>query len=134
MAIQNLKDLKLSGKKVFIRSDLNVPIQNNKIVSTNRIDASIPTIQFVLDHGGTVILSSHLGRPNEGQFDPELSLQPIVDYLSTKFDIKLKLHHDLSQDHFNFESDLLHAIRSSISSIDIFFLLSLYLFTQSSLL
>ena len=54
MAIQNLKDLKLSGKKVFIRSDLNVPIQNNKIVSTNRIDASIPTIQFILDHGGTL--------------------------------------------------------------------------------
>ena len=112
MAIQNLKDLKLSGKKVFIRSDLNVPIQNNKIVSTNRIDASIPTIQFVLDHGGTVILSSHLGRPNEGQFDPELSLQPIVDYLSTQFDIKLKLHHDLSQDHFNFESNQIHVLEN----------------------
>ena len=66
----------------------------------------------MLDHGGTVILSSHLGRPTEGQFDPGLSLRPIVDYLSTKLDLEVKLHHDFSPHHLSFESDQLHVLEN----------------------
>ena len=94
MSLSSIKDYDLNNKKLFIRSDLNIPIHNGIIKSTKRIDLSIPTIKYALRHGAKVILASHLGRPIEGSFDNELSLKPIVDYLSKKLETSIELIHD----------------------------------------
>jgi phosphoglycerate kinase len=77
----SIKDLDLSGKRVFIRVDFNVPIKNGVIGDDTRIRASLPTVAYALDKGATVILASHLGRP-KGKPNPEFSLKPIVPHLS----------------------------------------------------
>lgn len=78
----SLKDLDLTGKKVLMRVDFNTPLDhNNHITDDTRIKASLPSIQYVLDHGGSVILMSHLGRP-KGKASPEFSLQPCAKRLS----------------------------------------------------
>ena len=77
----SIKDLDLRGKRVFIRVDFNVPLKNGAITDETRITASLPTIQYALDHGATVILASHLGRP-KGKPAPEFSLKPVADRLS----------------------------------------------------
>src|SRR5258708_5476601 len=81
MSFLTIRDLALQGKCVFIRVDFNVPLQKNdqgimEISSDKRISASIPTIQYALDHGAGVILASHLGRP-KGKPNPEMSLKPV---------------------------------------------------------
>ncbi|XBC40640.1 MAG: phosphoglycerate kinase [Buchnera aphidicola (Nurudea yanoniella)] len=81
MSIIKITDLNLSNKKVLIRSDLNVPIENKKITSYARIQASLPTIKLALKKNAKVIVASHLGRPKEGMYDPNLSLFPIFKYL-----------------------------------------------------
>ena len=80
MAKYSLRDLDLSGARVFIRVDFNVPIKNGRITDETRITASLPTIQHALDHGATVILASHLGRP-KGKPTPEFSLAPVATRL-----------------------------------------------------
>src|SRR4051795_8155951 len=80
MPYLSIRDLDLSGKRVFIRVDFNVPLQKNdrgemEITSDKRIKASLPTIQYALDHGAGVILASHLGRP-KGKPNAEMSLKP----------------------------------------------------------
>src|SRR5690242_10249951 len=77
----SIKDLDLRGKRVFIRVDFNVPIKNGAITDDTRITSSLPTIQYALDQGATVILASHLGRP-KGKPAPEFSLKPVADRLS----------------------------------------------------
>ena len=77
----SVADLDLKGKRVFIRVDFNVPIKNGAITDDTRIRASLPTITYALDHGATVILASHLGRP-KGKVAPEFSLQPVAGRLS----------------------------------------------------
>jgi phosphoglycerate kinase len=77
----SVKDLDLSGKRVFVRVDFNVPIKNGVISDDTRIRASLPTIRYALDKGATVILASHLGRP-KGKAVPEYSLAPVVPHLS----------------------------------------------------
>jgi phosphoglycerate kinase len=77
----SISDLDLSGKKVFIRVDFNVPLKTGVIGDDTRIRASLPTITYALDKGATVILASHLGRP-KGKVAPEYSLQPVVARLS----------------------------------------------------
>src|ERR1017187_2167334 len=79
MAKLSIKDLDLSGKRVFIRVDFNVPLANGgqEITSDKRIRASLPTIQYALEHGAGVILASHLGRP-KGKRNPEMSLKPVA--------------------------------------------------------
>ena len=77
----SIKDLDLRGKRAFIRVDFNVPLKNGAITDDTRITASLPTIQYALDHGATVVLASHLGRP-KGKPTPEFSLKPVADHLS----------------------------------------------------
>ena len=111
MSIRSISHLNLQNKKVFIRADLNVPIDGSTISSTSRIDASIPTIQYALDNAQVVILTSHLGRPEEGNFDDSLSLKPIVEYLEEKLNIKIILHRDFDKGQF-FEPGMLHVLEN----------------------
>src|SRR5580765_6404400 len=85
MSFLTIRDLDLQGKRVLIRVDFNVPLQKNdqgvmEITSDKRIRASLPTIQYALDHGAGVILASHLGRP-KGKPNPEMSLKPAATRL-----------------------------------------------------
>ena len=82
MTVLQMAQLDLSGKRVMIREDLNVPIQGGEVVSDARIRAALPTIRLALEKGARVILLSHLGRPTEGNFDPALSLGPVAARLS----------------------------------------------------
>jgi phosphoglycerate kinase len=79
----SIRDLNLSGKRVFIRVDFNVPLApgGQEITSDKRIRASLPTIQYALDHGAGVVLASHLGRP-KGKPNPEMSLKPVAARLA----------------------------------------------------
>ena len=78
MSVVRMSDLDLSGKRVLIRQDLNVPIENGRITSEQRITASLPTLKLALDKGATVLVTSHLGRPKEGQWTAEDSLAPVA--------------------------------------------------------
>lgn len=89
-----MTDLDLAGKRVFIRSDLNVPVKDGKVTSDARIRASLPTIENALKQGAKVMVTSHLGRPTEGEYNEEFSLQPVVDYLAAKIDYPVRLVKD----------------------------------------
>jgi len=82
MSIIRMTDLDLSGKRVLIRQDLNVPIENGSITSEQRITASLPTLKRALEQGAAVMVTSHLGRPKEGVWSEENSLQPVAARLS----------------------------------------------------
>ena len=77
----SIKDLDLTGQRVFIRVDFNVPLTSGGIGDDTRIKSSLPTIRYALEQGATVVLASHLGRP-KGKVNPEMSLRPIADRLS----------------------------------------------------
>jgi phosphoglycerate kinase len=82
MTVLKMADLDLSGKRVLIREDLNVPVKDGKISSDARIVASLPTIKLALEKGASVMICSHLGRPTEGEASAENSLLPVAAYLS----------------------------------------------------
>ncbi|MDD5266799.1 MAG: phosphoglycerate kinase [Methylococcales bacterium] len=94
MSIQRMVDLDLSGKRVLIRQDLNVPVKNGKVTSDIRIQASVPTIEKALAAGAAVMLLSHLGRPVEGQYDEASSLKPVAERLSTLLGKPVRLEKD----------------------------------------
>ena len=94
MSIQNMIDLDLSGKRVLIRQDLNVPVKNGQVTSDIRIQASIPTIEKALAAGAAVMVLSHLGRPIEGEYDNASSLKPVADRLSTLLGKPVRLEKD----------------------------------------
>jgi phosphoglycerate kinase len=81
MNTHSIVDLELSGKRVLLRVDFNVPIKDGKVDNDNRIVAALPTITYALDHGAALILMSHLGRP-KGEFKREFSLAPVRDRLA----------------------------------------------------
>ncbi|MBV1920237.1 MAG: phosphoglycerate kinase, partial [Pseudomonadales bacterium] len=83
MSVINMTDLDLAGKRVLIRQDLNVPVKDGKVTSDVRIQASLPTIQLALDAGAKVMVMSHLGRPTEGEYAEEFSLQPVANHLAS---------------------------------------------------
>ncbi|MGN6190601.1 MAG: phosphoglycerate kinase [Rhodanobacteraceae bacterium] len=94
MTFLRMTDLDLSGKRVLIREDLNVPIQDGKITSTQRLDAALPTIRAARDAGAAVLVMSHLGRPKEGVFDEAQSLKPVAAWLSEKLGTPARLQRD----------------------------------------
>ncbi len=94
MSIIKMTDLDLSGKRVLIREDLNVPVKDGKVTSDKRIRASMPTIEHAMKAGGRVMLMSHLGRPTEGEPADEFSMQPVADYLSKALGKEVKLIKD----------------------------------------
>jgi phosphoglycerate kinase len=82
MKFIKMTDLDLRGKRVFIRADLNVPVKDGVVTSDARIVASMPTIAYALKAGAKVMVTSHLGRPEEGVYSEENSLQPVADVMS----------------------------------------------------
>jgi len=94
MSVLQMAQLDLAGKRVMIREDLNVPIHEGQVVSDARIRAALPTIQLALQQGARVMLLSHLGRPVEGQYDPELSLAPVAARLSSLLGCSVPLVRD----------------------------------------
>ncbi|KAF7788193.1 phosphoglycerate kinase [Pseudoalteromonas rubra] len=91
MSVIKMADLDLNGKRVLIREDLNVPVKEGKVTSDARIRASLPTIKLALEKGAKVMVMSHLGRPTEGEYDAQYSLQPVVDYLDDALDQNVRL-------------------------------------------
>lgn len=79
--IKTVRDFELSGKTVFLRLDLNVPLENGKITDETRITATLPTINYILEKGAKLIIASHLGRPKSAE-DMEFSLEPVAVRLS----------------------------------------------------
>jgi phosphoglycerate kinase len=77
-----MQDLDLKDKKVLIREDLNVPVHNGEIADDSRIKAALPTIALALEKGARVLCISHLGRPQEGEFDPQFSLEAVAKKLA----------------------------------------------------
>ncbi len=94
MSVIKLTDLDLKGKRVLIRSDLNVPIKDGKVTSDARIKASVATYQHCLKAGAKVMVMSHLGRPEEGVYDEAASLKPVAEYLSDLLDQPVRLVKD----------------------------------------
>ncbi len=82
LSVLKLTDLDLRGKRVLIREDLNVPLKEGSVTSDLRIKASLPTIRFCIESGARLMVMSHLGRPTEGKFEQQYSLQPVAAYLS----------------------------------------------------
>jgi len=91
MTITLMQDLDLSGKRVLIREDLNVPIKDGQVVSDARIRASLPTLQHAHKAGAMVMIMSHLGRPQEGDFNEAFSLKPVAEHLSTLLGLPVRL-------------------------------------------
>lgn len=95
MSVIRMSDLDLAGKTVLIRQDLNVPLdKTGRITSDQRIRASIPTIELALSKGARVMVTSHLGRPEEGQFEESASLAPVADHIGSLMGRKVPLLRD----------------------------------------
>jgi phosphoglycerate kinase len=94
MAIINMTDLDLAGKRVLIREDLNVPIKDGEVASDVRIRAALPTVRLALESRAKVLLLSHLGRPVEGEYDDQLSLAPVARRLGEQLGMPVRLCKD----------------------------------------
>lgn len=94
MKVIKMTDLDLKGKKVLIRSDLNVPVKDGKVTSDARITASMATIEHALKVGAKVMVTSHLGRPEEGVYSEENSLKPVADVIAAKLGKPVRLIKD----------------------------------------
>jgi len=94
MSVIKMTDLDLAGKRVLIREDLNVPVKDGVVTSDARIRASLPTIELALKAGAKVIVMSHLGRPTEGEYAEEFSLQPVATHVGKLLERDVKLVKD----------------------------------------
>jgi phosphoglycerate kinase len=94
MAVIKMSDVELSGKRVLIREDLNVPVAAGVVTSDARIRAALPTIKAALEENAAVMLMSHLGRPTEGQPEDEFSLRPVADHLGNLLEREVPLVKD----------------------------------------
>ncbi len=94
---KSIKDIDVKGKRVLVRCDFNVPLDNGVITNDKRIVASLPTIKYLLEHGAKVILCSHLGRP-KGEVMPEFSLKPVAARLSELLGLEVKMADDVVGD------------------------------------
>ncbi|HOJ35746.1 MAG: phosphoglycerate kinase [Clostridiales bacterium] len=92
---KTIEDLDVKGKRVLVRCDFNVPIQDGKITSDKRIQESLPTIKYLIENGARVILCSHLGRPKGGEFEAEFSLAPVAARLSELLGKEVKMAKDV---------------------------------------
>ena len=90
---KTIEDIEVSGKKVLVRCDFNVPLKDGEITNDKRIVAALPTIKYLVEHGAKVILCSHLGRP-KGEYKPEFSLAPVAKRLSEYLGKEVKLAED----------------------------------------
>ena len=91
MTVKLMTDLDLAGKRVLIREDLNVPVSDGQVTSDARIRAALPTIQHAVAAGAKVILMSHLGRPTEGEYNSDFSMEPVAKYLSSVLGQQVRL-------------------------------------------
>jgi phosphoglycerate kinase len=89
-----MENLDLAGKRVLIREDLNVPVSDGRVTSDARIRAALPTILMALEKGAAVMILSHLGRPVEGEFDPQFTLQPVANRLGELLGREVRLQKD----------------------------------------
>lgn len=94
MTIIKMADMELTDKRVLIREDLNVPVQDGVITSDARLQAALPTIIQALEAGAKVMIMSHLGRPIEGEYDDKYSLKPVADYLAGAINYPVRLVKD----------------------------------------
>lgn len=94
MSVIKMTDLNLAGQRVLIREDLNVPIKDGVVASDARLRAALPTIKHALAQGAKVMVMSHLGRPTEGEYNEEFSMQPVVNYLNDALDVPVRLAKD----------------------------------------
>ena len=94
MTVLRMADIDLAGKRVLIREDLNVPVAEGAITSTQRLDAALPTLRHARDAGARVMVMSHLGRPKEGQFQQSESLAPVAAWLSHALGSEVRLVRD----------------------------------------
>jgi phosphoglycerate kinase len=101
MAFIRVTDLDLAGKRVFIRADMNVPVKDGKVTSDARITASMRTIEHCLKAGAKVMVTSHLGRPTEGEFKEEDSLKPVVDVIAQKLGKNIRLIREWTEGGFD---------------------------------
>ncbi|WP_421867542.1 phosphoglycerate kinase [Motiliproteus sp.] len=106
MTVLKMTELDLSGKRVLIREDLNVPVKEGKVTSDARIRAALPTIEHALQAGAKVMLMSHLGRPSEGEYNPDFSLAPVAAHLGELLGREVSLVQDWLNG-FESDSDLL---------------------------
>ena len=97
MSVIKMTDLDLAGKRVLIRQDLNVPVQNGEVSSDARIKASLPTIRHCIKSGARLMIMSHLGRPTEGSPEDQYSLKPVADYLCDALGKNVRLISDYLQ-------------------------------------
>ena len=99
MTVKLMTELDLAGKRVLIREDLNVPIKDGSVTSDARIRAALPSIQHALKAGAKVILMSHLGRPTEGEYNLDFSMEPVAQHLSESAWTDSSLRAELDQWH-----------------------------------
>src|SRR5256884_1765993 len=91
MRFKRMSEVPLAGKRVFIRADLNVPIENGRIADDTRIRASLPGIRHAQEQNAAVMVTSHLGRPKEGELKPEDSLASVAKRLAELLDVEVPL-------------------------------------------
>jgi phosphoglycerate kinase len=96
-----MTELDLKGKRVFIRADLNVPVKDGRVTSDARITASMPTILHAMKAGARVMVTSHLGRPSEGEWSEEVSLKPVADVVAAKLGKPVRVIRDWTEGGFD---------------------------------